>query len=196
MTEMSNGTGLDSGAATYESAADLHDTGLDGLPDRRTRVAPYPGIGPNPTTARLLLSALLWANTRTVLNAAVLVHPADLDEPATTILAAIYTCARGGQVGHALVLDRIVRDGDASRAVRDELTHATTAGGRTELIQDYAAAVLADRFRVAAESYGRGIVAWAADGSEAELWMGVKSGGAALRRLAERLERARGGELQ
>lgn len=157
--------------------------------------APYPPVGPMPSNARLLLSALLWADPRTVLKSARLVHPADLSAPHCTVYAAVIACANAGQAGALLVMDRLIRDGDASDAVRHELEDATTAGGRPELVRDYAAAVLADRFRVACESYGRGVIGWAADGSESELWHGITSHGTELRKLADRLTAARGGEL-
>lgn len=157
--------------------------------------APYTPVGPMPSNARLLLSGLLWADARTVLNVARLVHPEDLDEPHRTVYAAVVACARADQAGARLVMDRLVRDGDASQSVRDELADATTAGGRPELVRDYGAAVLADRFRAACESYGRGVIGWAADGSESELWAGITTHGTELRKLADRLTAARGGEL-
>lgn len=157
--------------------------------------AQYPPVGPVPSNARLLLSALLWGDSSTVLNLVRLVHVGDLDEPHRTLYAAVVACAHAGQAGPQLVLDRLTRDGDASQVVRDELTDATTAGGRPELLRDYAAAVLADRFRIACESYGRGVIGWASDGSEAELWHGITSHGTELRKLADRLTAARGGEL-
>lgn len=157
--------------------------------------AQYPPVGPIPPNARMLVSALLWADTTTVLSAARLVHAGDLDEPHRTLYAALLACANAGQAGPRLVLDRLMRDGDASQPVRDELVHATTAGGMPEMVRDYAAAVLADRFRAACESYGRGVIGWAADGSESELWQGITSHGTELRKLADRLTAARGGEL-
>lgn len=195
MTANESRPDLDDGAALYESNLDTHDTARDGLPDRRTRVGQYKPHGPIPTNARLLLSGLLWADTATVARAAQLVHPDDLDEPHRTIYTAVVTCARSGLTGPRPVLDRIMRDGQASQPVRDELVHATTAGGIAEVVPNYCAAVLAERFRAACESYGTGIVGWAADGSEAELWRSITGHGAALRKLADRLTEARGGEL-
>lgn len=157
--------------------------------------AQYTPVGPMPSNARLFLSALLWADTRTALNSARLVFPEDLDEPHRTVYAAVMACAHDGQAGARLVMDRLVRDGNASQVVRDELSDSATAGGRSEMLRDYAAAVLADRFRAACESYGRGVIGWAADGSESELWQGITSHGTELRKLADRLTAARGGEL-
>lgn len=157
--------------------------------------AQYTPVGPMPSNARLFLSALLWADTRTVLNSAQVVYAGDLDEPHRTVYAAVLACAHDGQAGARLVMDRLIRDGDASQSVRDELADSATAGGRPELLRDYAAAVLADRFRVACESYGRSVIGWAADGSESELWTGITSTGTQLRMLADRLTAARGGEL-
>ena len=166
-----------------------------GAAGRESPAVQHPPVGPLPSAARLLCSALLWADTRTVLDVARLVHPDDLDEPHRTLFAAVVACAHAGQAGPELALDRIVRDGDGSAAVRDELTQAATAGGRAEQVSGYCAAVLSRRFRAAAESYGRGVIGWAAYGSESELWHGITSGGAALRRLADRVAAARGGEL-
>lgn len=157
--------------------------------------AQYTPVGPLPTNARLFLSGLLWADTRTVLNAARLVHVDDLDAPHRTVYAAVLACAHDGQAGARLVMDRLIRDGDASQPVRDELAAATTAGGRPELLGDYAAAVLAERFRAACESYGQAVLGWTATGSESELWHGITSTGTTLRQLADRLTAARGGEL-
>lgn len=157
--------------------------------------AQYPPVGPTPSNARLLLSALLQADTSTVTSIGNLVHPGDLDEPHRTVYAAVLACAHAGHTGPQLVLDRIIRDGDASQPVRDELVDATTAGARVELVREYAAPVLAERFRAACESYGRGVIGWAATGSESELWHGIVSHGIELRRLADRLAAARGGEL-
>lgn len=177
------------------AAADLDHTATSRRVDRSSSVAQYPPSGPVPSNARLLVSSLLWADPSTVVTVARLVHPGDLDEPHRTMFAAVVACAHAGQAGPHLVLDRLVRQGDASQPVRDELSAATTAGGRTELLQDYAAAVLAERFRAACESYGRGVLGWAADGSESELWHGITAHGAELRKLADRLTAARGGEL-
>ncbi len=157
--------------------------------------AQYPPVGAIPPNARLLVSALLWADTGTILSVSKLVYPGDLDEPHRTLYGALLDCAHAGQAGPRLVLDGLMRDGDASQPVRDELVQATTAGGMAEMVRDYAAAVLADRFRAACESYGRGVIGWAADGSESELWHGITSHGTELRKLADRLTAARGGEL-
>lgn len=157
--------------------------------------AQYSPAGPVPTNTRLLLSGLPWGDTSTVLKVARLVHVADLDEPHRTLYAALLACAGDGQAGPRLVLDRLMRTGEASQSVRDELVHSTTAGGRTELVAGYAAAVLAERFRAACDSYGRGVIGWAADGSESELWTGITTHGTELRKLADRLTAARGGEL-
>lgn len=158
-------------------------------------VGQYPPVGPMPTNARLLLSGLLWADTSTVLNTALLVHAEDLDEPHRSVYAAILACARDGVTGPRIVLDRLTRAGEASELVRDELVGATTAGGIAEVVPTYAAAVLGERFRAACESYGQGVLGWAADGSEAELWHAITSHGTQLRKLADRLAEARGGEL-
>ena len=176
-------------------AATSEDTASSGRRDRRSRVAQYPPHGPIPTNARLLVSALLWADTESILSTGKIVYPGDLDEPHRTLYAALLDCAHAGKAGPRLILDRLMRDGDASQPVRDELVHATTAGGRPELLRDYAAAVLADRFRAACESYGQGVLGWVATGSESELWHGITSHGTELRKLADRLTAARGGEL-
>lgn len=158
-------------------------------------IGQYPPHGPIPSNARLLLSGLLWADSTTVLAARQLVHPADLDQPHATIFNAVAGCADAGSTGPRAVLDRLIRDGSATQPVRIELAHATTAGGIPEQWQQYAAQVLAERFRAACESYAQEVLGWTADGSESELWHGITSTGTQLRLLADRLTDARGGEL-
>lgn len=152
-------------------------------------------VGPIPSNARLLISGLQWCDTRTVLNTAQLVHIDDLDEPHRTIYAATIACARDGLTGPRAILDRLMRDGDTSKQVHDELVQSINAGGIAEHWQAYAAQVLSVRFRAACESYGQGVIGWADTGSESELWHGITSNGTELRKLADRLTKARGGEL-
>ena len=149
--------------------------------------------GPAPDTCRLLLCGALWASQKAVKNAATLVHPEDLDEPHRTIWAAIVTLAGRGITGAQAVMDEIIRTGDASQLVRDELTQATTAGGVPEAIPYYCAQILAGHFRRAVESHGTGLVGWSATASEDELWEHVVTGGTRLRGLHDRLTAARKG---
>lgn len=158
-------------------------------------VTQHPPVGPMPTNSALLLSGLLWSTVADVLATGDLVGPDDLDEPHSTIYAAIRACADQGETGPRAVLDRLVREGNASQLVRDELVSATTAGGIATALPLYAAQVLAERFRIACESYGHAVVTLVDDASEADLWQGITSGGARLRTLADRLAVMRGGEL-
>lgn len=149
--------------------------------------------GPAPDTCRLLLSGALWSSPAAVNAAAALVLPNDLDEPHKTIWAAICALAGRGITGARAVMDELIRVGDASQVVRDEVAQATTAGGVPEALNYYAAQILADRFRRAVESYGAGAVGWSATASEDELWELVVTGGTRLRGLHDRLTAARKG---
>lgn len=149
--------------------------------------------GPAPDTCRLLVSGALWAAQGAVKDAATLVHPEDLDEPHRTIWAAIVALAGRGTTGAQAVMDEIIRAGDASQLVRDELTQATTAGGVPEAIPYYCAQILAGHFRRAVESHGTGLVGWSATASEDDLWEHIVTGGTRLRSLRDRLTAARKG---
>lgn len=149
--------------------------------------------GPNPDVCRLLLSGGLWGSPAAVNAAAALVHPGDLDEPHRTVWGAITTLAARGITGAQTVMDEVIRTGDASQSVRDELVQATHAGGVPEALPYYCAQILADRFRRAVESYGTGLVGWTATASEVELWEHVIVGGTRLRGLHDRLAAARKG---
>lgn len=150
-------------------------------------------VGPPPDSCRLLLSGALWGSQNAVNAAATLVHPEDLDEPHRTIWAAICALAARGITGAQAVMDEIVRTGDASQSVRDELTQATTAGGVPEAIPYYCAQILAGHFRRAVESHGTGLVGWCATAGEDELWEHIITGGTRLRGLHDRLTAARKG---
>lgn len=149
--------------------------------------------GPAPDACRLLISGALWGSQKAVSAAATLVHPEDLDEPHRTIWAALCALAGRGITGAQAAMDELVRTGDASRSVRDELTQATTAGGVPEAIPYYAAQILAGHFRRAVESHGTGLVGWSATASEDELWEHIITGGTRLRGLHDRLVAARKG---
>ncbi|MEH6380806.1 hypothetical protein CEY15_02280 [Dietzia natronolimnaea] len=124
--------------------------------------------GPAPDSCRLLLSGGLWGSPEAVKAAASLVHPEDLDEPHKTVWGAVTALASRGITGARAVMDEVIRAGDASQLVRDELMQATHAGGVPEALPYYAAQILADRFRRAVESYGQGAVGWSATASEDE----------------------------
>ena len=149
--------------------------------------------GPAPDTCRLLLSGALWGSPAVVTATATLVLPNDLDEPHKTIWVAICALAGRGITGAGAVMDELIRVGDASQTVRDEVAQATTAGGVPEALNYYAAQILADRFRRAVESHGQGLVGWSATAGEHELWEHIVTGGTRLRSLNERLAAARKG---
>lgn len=149
--------------------------------------------GPNPDVCRLLLSGGLWGSPAAVNAATALVQPEDVDEPHATVWAAISRLAAHGVTGATAVKDEVIRTGDASQFVRDELVQAATAGGVPEALPYYCAQILADRFRRAVESYGTGLVGWSATAAEDELWGHVITGGTRLRGLHDRLAAARKG---
>lgn len=190
MTEMTKaGPISETGPVTAATAASVHDT------QKKTGARPSQllPVGPMPDAARLLLSGALWATPATVNTLAALVHSEDLDEPHRTVWAAITTLATRQVTGAQTVMDEVIRAGDASKAVRDEIMLATTAGGVPEALNYYAAQILADRFRRAVESYGTGAVGWSATSSEDELWEHIVTGGTRLRGLRDRLVTARKG---
>lgn len=158
-----------------------------------SRVTQLLPAGPNPDTQRLLLSGALWGSPAAVTATATLVQPDDLDEPHKTIWAAVCALAGRSITGSRAVMDELIRVGDASQVVRDEVAQATTAGGVPEALNYYAAQILADRFRRAVESHGQGLVGWSATAGEHELWEHIVTGGTRLRSLNERLAAARKG---
>jgi len=196
VTEMTNGPELDTGAAAYNSAADPHDTGLDGLPDRRTRVAQAPPVGLPVGPDALLLGALLYADSRTIAAVAEVIMPDDLTTTSqATVFEVLRDNATRGRVGPQGALDEITRRGLHTADVTRTLTDAVTSGAIAEQAPMLAGTVLAASFRRRADSYAEAVASMAATGSEAELWHTVKAGGAALRRITDRLARARGGDL-
>lgn len=153
-------------------------------------------LPPATGAARMLLCAALWTHPEAITDVAALVAPGDLNTTSQArIWEAITDRAQAGLAGPEIVLDQLVRTGQASAAVRLELAHAATAGAYPEAIRAYAAPVVADAFRRAVESYGAALVDAHATASEEELWQFVIDGGRKLRALASRLTAARGGDL-
>lgn len=155
--------------------------------------------GPVPNTETLLVSALLWSDSCTVLNAAQLVSADDLDVwHHRTILSAVVACAEAGTTGVEAVLAHLLRMGDMAgdegRMLGAALSTVATAGGQPGAVRAYIADLLAETYRREAASFAVA-VAESVDGAEDDIWRTVTRGGTRLRRLRERLTKARGGEL-
>lgn len=153
---------------------------------------------PPPATgaARMLICAALWARPEAITDVAALVEPGDLNTTSQwAIWEAIVDRGRAGLAGTEIVLDELIRTGNATPGVRAELAAATTAGAYPEALTAYVAPVVADAFRRAVESYGAALVDAHATASEEELWQLVLDGGRKLRIIVDRLTAARGGQL-
>lgn len=146
--------------------------------------------------ARMLISAALWARPEAIADVAALVAPGDLNTtPQWRIWKTIVDRARAGLAGTEIVLDELIRTGQATPTVRAELAAAATAGAYPEALNAYAAPVTAAAFRRAVESHGAALVEAHGTASEAELWQMVLNGGRKLRGIVERLTATRGGQL-
>lgn len=153
--------------------------------------------GPAPSTAQLLISALLWADLGTVRATREHLAVDDLDAwHQKAILAAVYACADAGTTGTQAVLAELFRTGRMAgqdgRLLGIALSTVATAGGQPGAVRGYVADILATTYRREAATYAVA-VAESVDGAEADIWETVTQGGARLRRLRERLAAARKG---
>lgn len=153
--------------------------------------------GPAPSTAQLLISALLWADLGTVRATRKHLVVDDLDAwHQKAILAAVYACADAGTTGTQAVLAELFRTGQMAgqdgRLLGAALSTVATAGGQPGAVRGYVADILATTYRREAATYAVA-VAESVDGAEADIWATVTQGGARLRRLRERLAAARKG---
>lgn len=146
--------------------------------------------------ARMLLGSALMSPPEAITEVATLVAPGDLNTTSQWVIwQAITDRAKAGLTGAEIVLDELIRTGQATPAVRLELANAATAGAYPEQLHAYAAPVVADAFRRAVESYGQALADAYATASEEELWQFVIDGGRKLRAIVDRLIAARGGQL-
>jgi hypothetical protein len=149
-----------------------------------------PPVGPTPSVDDLLVGSLLYGDPCGVLD---LVHDDDLaDPPTSAVLATIRTLADRA-VGPQLVLDDLMRRGEASPSVRRALITALTAGAALGAAGDYAAAALAEALRRKVESFGHALQQAADSASEAELGALIAHGATECAGLAARLNAFRGG---
>lgn len=144
------------------------------------------------TSVRLLTSALMHATTPAVVLASP-IRPDDLDEPHKTIQAAVIGLAERGITGPNALCGELLRLGQVNTSVQRELDAALTAGGVDLAINIYAADVLAERLRAAANSHGHALIEVAANGAEVDLWATNIRGAERVRKLADRLAQLRGG---
>ena len=152
--------------------------------------------GPAPSTAQLLISALLWGDLGTVRATREHLAVDDLDAwHQKAILAAVYACADAGTTGTQAVLAELFRTGRMAgqdgRLLGAALSTVATAGGQPGAVRGYVADILATTYRSEAATYAVA-VAESVDGAEADIWETVTRGGTRLRRLRERLAAARG----
>lgn len=153
-------------------------------------------LPPATGAARMLISAALWSRPEAITDVAALVAPGDLNTASQgRVWQAITNRAQAGLAGTEIVLDELIRTGNATPPVRAELANATTAGGYPEALKAYGAPVIAAALRRAVESHGLALADAHATASEEELWQLVIDGGKRLRGIVARLTTARGGDL-
>jgi replicative DNA helicase len=129
-----------------------------------TPVAPLPG------NEDLLIGALLYSTTPEVCAVTRFIDGDDLEQPASTVLAAIKALAgRGVPPSPQLVSDDLHRRGKLTRTTATWLANAATSGACASAASAYAAAVLATSFRRRAESFGTALVPTAESASEKEV---------------------------
>jgi replicative DNA helicase len=130
-----------------------------------------PPIGPLPSAAELLLCALLYSGSQTVVQIAECVDAdTDLDEAARNAYRAVIELARQNiSPAPELVLDELRRTGRLDRQTACWLASAATAGAPPETARNYAAIVVSNSLRRQAESFGTTLAGAADTAAEHEL---------------------------
>lgn len=128
-------------------------------------------VGPLPSADQLLVCALLYSATPTVLQIAEYVDAdADLEEHARRAYCATVALARHNvSPAPELVLDELRRTGRLNRQTACWLASATTAGAPSETARRYAAVVVANSLRRQVNSWGTTLISTADTASEEEL---------------------------
>lgn len=128
-------------------------------------------VGPAPSTAELLVCALLYSSGFTVIQIAEFIDAdADLDEPPRRAYRAIVSLAQLHiSPAPELVLDELRRTGQLDRQTACWLATALTAGAPPEAARRYAAIVVADCLRRQVESWSLTLLAAAGAAAEDEL---------------------------
>lgn len=130
-----------------------------------------PPIGPRPSAADLLLCALFYSGSQTVVQIAECVDAeTDLGEPARSGYRAVVQLARRDiPPAPQLVLDELRRTGRLDRRTACWLATATTAGAPPETARRYAAMVVSNSLRRQVDSWGTTFVTVADTAAEDEL---------------------------
>ena len=130
-----------------------------------------PPIGSLPSAAELLVCALLYSGSPTVVQIAECVDAdADLDEPARDVCRAVVQLARQDIApAPELVLDELRRTGRLDRPTACWLATAATAGAPPESARRYAAIVVSNSLRRQVNSCGTTLVTAAHTAAEDEL---------------------------
>ena len=151
-------------------------------------------IGPLPSAAELLVCALLYSATPTVLQIADYVDAsADLGEPARSGYCAVVALARHNvEPAPQLVLDELRRTGALDRPTACWLATAATAGAPPEAARRYAAIVVSNSLRRQVNSWGTALVDAAAAAAEDELKVTIDSFAQAITATFGRLVQLRG----
>ena len=142
---------------------------------RRTGGRHLRPVGPLPSAAELLVCALLYSASETVVQIAECVDAdADLDEPARSgYLAAVELARQDVSPAPELVLDQLRRTGRLDRQTACWLATATTAGAPPETARLYAAIVVANSLRRQVDSLGTAVVSAAGTAAEHELMVTI-----------------------
>lgn len=153
-------------------------------------------VGPTPLLGELFVGALLYGTVAEVRDVLRFVEDTDVDEPASTVLAAVRALAlRGTPPSPQLVKDDLQRRGKLTRSVGVWLASATTSGACTSTARNYAAAVVADSFRNRVESFGNALTSMSASASEVDVAALVERASGSIRGIAARLNELRGEAL-
>lgn len=151
-------------------------------------------IGPLPSAAELLVCALFYSASHTVLKIAeYLDADADLDEPARTGYRAVVALARQNiSPAPELVLDELRRTGRLDRRTACWLATAATAGAPPETARRYAAIVVSTSVRRQIDSWASALVAAANTAGEDELEVTIDSFAQTISAIFARLAVLRG----
>jgi replicative DNA helicase len=130
-----------------------------------------PAVGPLPSADELLMCALLYSASPTVVQIAEYIDAdADMDEHARHAYCAVVDLARQDvSPAPELVLDELRRTGRLDRQTACWLATAATAGAPPDSARRYAAVVVSNSLRRQVNSWGTALIRAADTASEDEL---------------------------
>jgi replicative DNA helicase len=134
-----------------------------------------PAVGPLPSADELLVCALLYGASPTVVHIAEYIDAdADMDERARRAYCAVVELARqDNSPAPQLVLDELRRTGRLDRQTACWLATAATAGAPPDSARRYAAVVVSNSLRRQVNSWGTALISAADTASEDELKLSI-----------------------